>query len=45
MAYVPASHAEAGAQVSLAQRGKIFSARVVSMPFVAHRYHRKGVPK
>jgi len=41
MAYVPAAMAEAG-QVRLAQRGKIFEARVVPMPFVPHRYHRKG---
>jgi aminomethyltransferase len=45
MAYVPALNAEPGAQVSVAQRGKIFSAQIVSTPFVAHRYHRKGAPK
>jgi aminomethyltransferase len=42
MAYVPAASAEAGAEVTLAQRGKIFQAKVVPMPFVPHRYHRKG---
>jgi aminomethyltransferase len=42
MAYVPAPMAEQGARVRLAQRGKIFEARVVPMPFVPHRYHRKG---
>jgi aminomethyltransferase len=41
MAYVPAALAGAGA-IRLAQRGKIFEARVVPMPFVPHRYHRKG---
>jgi aminomethyltransferase len=42
MAYVPAASAAPGTAVSLAQRGKIFQARVVPMPFVPHRYHRKG---
>ncbi len=42
MAYVPAASAEPGAQVTLAQRGKIFQAKVVPMPFVPHRYQRKG---
>ena len=28
--------------VSLAHRGKIFAAKVAPMPFVPHRYHRKG---
>ena len=42
MAYVPAAAAEAGTEVRLAQRGRIFAARVVPMPFVPHRYHRKG---
>jgi aminomethyltransferase len=42
MAYVPAALAKEGATVSLAQRGKVFQARVVPMPFVPHRYHRKG---
>jgi aminomethyltransferase len=41
MAYVPAAMAKAGT-VRLAQRGKIFEARVVPMPFVPHRYQRKG---
>ena len=44
MAYVPAGSAEAGAQVTLTQRGKIFQAKVAPMPFVPHRYHRKGAP-
>ena len=45
MAYVPAASAEPGSQITLAQRGKIFQARVVPMPFVPHRYHRKGAQK
>ncbi|HEX8256939.1 MAG TPA: glycine cleavage system aminomethyltransferase GcvT [Allosphingosinicella sp.] len=44
MAYVPAAMAEAGA-VRLAARGKIFEAKVVPMPFVPHRYHRKGAAR
>jgi len=42
MAYVPAASAEPGTKITLAQRGKIHSAEVVKMPFVAHRYVRKG---
>ncbi|HEX8193020.1 MAG TPA: glycine cleavage system aminomethyltransferase GcvT [Allosphingosinicella sp.] len=42
MAYVPAAIAETGSAVRVAQRGKIFQAKVVPMPFVPHRYHRKG---
>jgi aminomethyltransferase len=42
MAYVPTAMAVAGAEVTLAQRGRIFSAKVAPMPFVPHRYHRKG---
>ncbi|HEX9932219.1 MAG TPA: glycine cleavage system aminomethyltransferase GcvT [Allosphingosinicella sp.] len=42
MAYVPAASAEPGTSVRLAQRGKIFEAKVSAMPFVPHRYHRKG---
>jgi aminomethyltransferase len=42
MAYVPAASAAPGASVRLAQRGKIFEAKVVPTPFVPHRYHRKG---
>ena len=45
MAYVPASAAVEGGEISLAQRGKIFTGRVVPMPFVPHRYHRKGALK
>ncbi|HWU94688.1 MAG TPA: glycine cleavage system aminomethyltransferase GcvT [Sphingomonas sp.] len=42
MAYVPAASAEPGTRITLAQRGKIHSAEVVKMPFVPHRYVRKG---
>ncbi|HZF95404.1 MAG TPA: glycine cleavage system aminomethyltransferase GcvT [Allosphingosinicella sp.] len=42
MAYVPAAMAEPGASVRLVQRGRIFQAKAVPMPFVPHRYHRKG---
>jgi aminomethyltransferase len=42
MAYVPAASAEPGAEIRLAQRGRIFTGRVAPMPFVPHRYHRKG---
>ncbi|MDQ4087079.1 MAG: glycine cleavage system aminomethyltransferase GcvT [Pseudomonadota bacterium] len=45
MAYVPLASAAPGTSVSLAQRGKVFTARVAPMPFVRHRYHRKGAPK
>ncbi|WP_257215196.1 glycine cleavage system aminomethyltransferase GcvT [Sphingomonas sp. R-74633] len=42
MAYVPVASAEPGTKITLAQRGKIHSAEVVKMPFVAHNYVRKG---
>jgi aminomethyltransferase len=42
MAYVPLSSAEPGTRVRLNQRAKIFDAVVTPMPFVPHRYHRKG---
>jgi aminomethyltransferase len=42
MAYVPAASAEPGTAIRLAQRGRIFEAKVVATPFVPHRYHRKG---
>ena len=41
MAYVPTALAEPGSTVKLSQRGKLFQASVVPMPFVPHRYHRK----
>jgi len=42
MAYVPAASAEPGSGIRLVQRGKVFQAKVAPMPFVPHRYHRKG---
>jgi aminomethyltransferase len=42
MGYVAAPFAEAGTALKLEQRGKLFDARVAPMPFVPHRYHRKG---
>ena len=42
MAYVPAASAAPGSEIRLAQRGKVFQAKVTQMPFVPHRYHRKG---
>jgi aminomethyltransferase len=42
MGYVAAPLAEPGTALKLEQRGKLFDARVTAMPFVPHRYHRKG---
>ena len=42
MGYVAAHLAEPGTVLKLEQRGKLFEARVAPMPFVPHRYHRKG---
>jgi aminomethyltransferase len=42
MAYVDAQHTTEGTALELEVRGKRLPARVVSMPFVPHRYHRKG---
>ena len=42
MGYVATSLAEVGTAVKLEQRGKLFDAKVAAMPFVPHRYHRKG---
>jgi aminomethyltransferase len=42
MGYVGAGLAEPGTQLKLEQRGRLFEARVAAMPFVPHRYHRKG---
>lgn len=41
MGYVATSLAEPGTRLTLEQRGKLFAAEVVPMPFVPHRYHRK----
>jgi aminomethyltransferase len=42
MGYLAASLAQDGTALKLEQRGKLFDARVAPMPFVPHRYHRKG---
>jgi aminomethyltransferase len=42
MGYVASHLAENGTALKLEQRGKLFDARIVPMPFVPHRYHRKG---
>ena len=42
MGYVAMPFAAHGTALKLEQRGKLFDARVASMPFVPHRYHRKG---
>jgi aminomethyltransferase len=42
MGYVATPFAEVGTALKLEQRGKLFDARVAEMPFVPHRYHRKG---
>jgi aminomethyltransferase len=43
MGYVATHLSEVGTALKLEQRGKLFDARVTAMPFVPHRYHRKGV--
>ena len=43
MAYVDSAHAAPDTQLEVEMRGKLLSARVVPMPFVPHRYHRRGV--
>ena len=42
MGYVAAGLAEPGTGLKLEQRGKLFDGTVAPMPFVPHRYHRKG---
>lgn len=42
MGYVAAPFIQTGTELKLEQRGKLFDARVATMPFVPHRYHRKG---
>jgi aminomethyltransferase len=42
MGYLATHLAEVGTALKLEQRGKLFDARVAAMPFVPHRYHRKG---
>ena len=42
MGYIAAHLAEPGTGIKLEQRGKLFEAHITAMPFVPHRYHRKG---
>jgi len=42
MGYVAAALSESGTALKLEQRGKLFDGTVAPMPFVPHRYHRKG---
>ena len=42
MGYVATGLAEPGTALKLEQRGKLFDAHVAAMPFVPHRYYRKG---
>jgi aminomethyltransferase len=42
MGYVASHLADDGTALKLEQRGKLFDARVAPMPFVPHRYYRKG---
>ena len=42
MAYVPLAMAAPGTTITFGSRGKLFTGTVTPMPFVLHRYHRKG---
>ena len=42
MGYVASHLAEPGTALKAERRGKLFDVRVTTMPFVPHRYHRKG---
>jgi aminomethyltransferase len=42
MGYVATPLSEIGTALKLEQRSKLFDTRVAAMPFVPHRYHRKG---
>ncbi len=42
MAYVPWDAAAPGTKITLESRGKLFTGTVTPMPFVPHRYQRKG---
>ena len=42
MGYVASHLADVGTELKLSQRGKLIDALVAAMPFVPHRYHRKG---
>jgi aminomethyltransferase len=43
MALIDAAHAATGTVLGIDLRGRQIAARVVAMPFVPHRYQRKGV--
>lgn len=45
MGYVATTLAQPGTALTLEQRGKLFRAAVAPLPFVPHRYHRKGTDK
>jgi aminomethyltransferase len=42
MGFLATALSEPGTPLTLEQRGKLFPAAVTAMPFVPHRYHRKG---
>ena len=42
MGYVASHLSDIGTALKVEQRSKLFDARVAPMPFVPHRYHRKG---
>jgi aminomethyltransferase len=42
MGYVASHLADGGTALKLEQRRKLFDAKVTAMPFVPHRYHRRG---
>ena len=44
MAYID-SAAIGARDVAIDVRGKLLPARIVTLPFVPHRYHRKGAAK
>lgn len=43
MALINAAHAAPGTALTIDMRGRTIAARVMPLPFVPHRYHRKGV--
>ena len=45
MGYVASALADPGTELKVEQRGKLFEAQVAPMPFVPHRYYRKGAAK
>ncbi|WP_420141877.1 glycine cleavage T C-terminal barrel domain-containing protein, partial [Sphingomonas sp.] len=45
MGYVAAAHAAPGTRLEIEVRGKRLAATVTAMPFVPHRYVRKGAAK